>query len=87
MYKEVSEEVAEVAAVPSVYKLAERGGGEALLEVLVVLGAGGLYEYVAVPGFHATQTTWPMVRLQLAFRKKFQEYKSVSVIPNFVQIE
>jgi hypothetical protein len=84
MYKVVSEEVAEVAAVSSVCKPAERGGGEALLEVL---GAGGLYEYVAVAGFHATQTTWPMVRLQLAFRKKFQEYKSVSVIPNFVQIE
>jgi hypothetical protein len=42
MYKELSEDVAEVAAVPSVYKLAERGGGEASLEVLVVLGAGGL---------------------------------------------
>ena len=73
MYKEVSEEVAEVAAVPSVYKLAERGGGEALLEVLVVLGAGGLYEYVAVAVFHATQRTWPMVILQLVFRVGFQE--------------
>jgi hypothetical protein len=69
MYKEVSEEVAEVVAVSSVCKPAERGGGEALLEVLVVLGAGGLYEYVAVGGFHATQRTWPMARLQLAFRK------------------
>jgi hypothetical protein len=69
MYKEVPEDIAEVAAVPSVYKPAERGGGEALLEVLVVLGAGGLYEYVAVAGFHATQRTWPMVRLQLSLRK------------------
>ena len=55
MYKEVSEEVAEGAAVSSVCKPAETGGGEALLEVLVVLGVGGLYEYVAVAGFRNTE--------------------------------
>jgi hypothetical protein len=63
------------------------GGRTEIATEVVVLGVMGIYEYVAMAGFHATQRTWPMVRSQLAFRKEFQEYKSVSVIPNFVQIE
>jgi hypothetical protein len=57
----------------------------AMIIELVVLGAIGR-EIVAGSGPHATQRTWPTVRLQLGDRI-FQEYKSVSVIPNFVQIE
>jgi hypothetical protein len=50
----------------------------------VVLGA---IEREVVGGFHATQRTWPMVILQLAFRIGFMEYNCASVIPNFVQIK
>ena len=51
------------------------GGRTEIATEVVVLGAMGIYEYVAVAvaGFHATQRTWPMVILQLVFRVGFQE--------------
>jgi hypothetical protein len=55
-----------------------------VLVVLIVLGA---IEREVVGAFHATQRTWPMVILQLAFRVGFMEYNCASVIPNFVQIK
>jgi hypothetical protein len=55
--------------VPMGIALDVLGGRTEIAIEVVVLGAMGIYEYVAVAGFHATQRTWPMVRLQLAFRK------------------
>jgi hypothetical protein len=64
------------------------GGGGA---IVVVGGGGGGGTKVVVLGAtrpRPTQRTWPMVRSQLGSSEVgFHAYKSISVIPNFVQIE
>jgi hypothetical protein len=48
---------------------------------------GASTEVVLVMAGSATQRTWPMVMLQLAFRVGFQEYNCAFVMLNFVQIK